>query len=35
MLISVMTQHNDSMQDGVVLVQRLARAAAAVLRAER
>jgi hypothetical protein len=35
LLISVMTQHDESMQDGVTLVQRLARAAAAVLLARR
>jgi hypothetical protein len=35
MLISVMTQHDQSMQDGVALVQHFARAAAAVLVARR
>jgi hypothetical protein len=34
-LMSVMTQHDESMDDGVQLVQRLAHAAAAVLVAER
>jgi hypothetical protein len=33
--MSVMTQHDESMDDGVQLVQRLAHAAAAVLVAER